>query len=569
MAEPFDTLAAQLTDVIERLAAGSVGSFDASAEIAAIMSGLAPDQWAQLTQVIQVMGRVDGMLFVTGTPAATLGAVGSTAVDLVNGKFWPPKTALGWTVDPIDFVGAQGPAGTITSVATEIIAAGSPVEVVAGGTAEERTLLFRLPDVTTLTGSLIDILGRADLYEMDRTYDATQFLSRGIELLFAEDYYRIGPEVRDDITDLAGFACTRSTVGYAKRLNGTYQAFAVNEPRITDAGITVEPAATNLLLHSTAFDNAVWNKSGGAAVVANAAVAPDGTMTADRLTNLPGTDPDLGVKQSVIIAPATLTGSFWFKGEGADIGKRIRVRLKRIGGTLIIVDKSLTLTGAWQRVSGTLTMLGDNTGLEMTISGADGGDVATRATSALVWNGQLEPGSLATTDIITTDAAATRSADWPRITGLNVSGPLALFAEFEFIGADSSVLSASRFLLHLSSGSAANQAILYNPSGRSGGLIMKDSLAQAIVDVTGTVPVNASNKLALIAAANLAKAARGGVLGTPDSSVALPAGLSVLGIGANGYNGGAQASAIIKSIVVIPVTSLGYSDAQLQALTAA
>ena len=45
----------------------------------------------------------------------------------------------------------------------------------------------------------------------------------------------------------------------------------------------VEPTRTNLFIRSQEFDDAAWTKSPGtASVVANAAVAPDGTTTADK-----------------------------------------------------------------------------------------------------------------------------------------------------------------------------------------------------------------------------------------------------------------------------------------------
>jgi hypothetical protein len=47
-------------------------------------------------------------------------------------------------------------------------------------------------------------------------------------------------------------------------------------------GILLEPAATNLALRSQEFDNPAWTTQ-ASSVTANAAVAPDGTTTADSL----------------------------------------------------------------------------------------------------------------------------------------------------------------------------------------------------------------------------------------------------------------------------------------------
>lgn len=51
------------------------------------------------------------------------------------------------------------------------------------------------------------------------------------------------------------------------------------------AGVLLERAGTNLCLHSEDFTNAAWAKGTGITVTANDAVAPDGTLTADRLNN--------------------------------------------------------------------------------------------------------------------------------------------------------------------------------------------------------------------------------------------------------------------------------------------
>lgn len=61
-----------------------------------------------------------------------------------------------------------------------------------------------------------------------------------------------------------------------------YVAFAANQPRITDLGLTVDAAATNLALHSEAMDNAAWTKS-NITVTANAGTSTSGANTADKL----------------------------------------------------------------------------------------------------------------------------------------------------------------------------------------------------------------------------------------------------------------------------------------------
>jgi hypothetical protein len=46
------------------------------------------------------------------------------------------------------------------------------------------------------------------------------------------------------------FSCTRSTIAYAQRSDGIWEEFAIDEPRLTDLGLLVEPARSGNLLWS-------------------------------------------------------------------------------------------------------------------------------------------------------------------------------------------------------------------------------------------------------------------------------------------------------------------------------
>jgi hypothetical protein len=110
MAEPFDTIAAQIAEIIKDVSDGAMTEAAAAAALIPLISGLAPVQWEQLAKVIQVLGRVEGQLFTDGVPADTLGVVGSTAIDLTAKVFYGPKTVDGW-VTSFSMVGSTGPTG--------------------------------------------------------------------------------------------------------------------------------------------------------------------------------------------------------------------------------------------------------------------------------------------------------------------------------------------------------------------------------------------------------------------------------------------------------------------------
>lgn len=73
---------------------------------------------------------------------------------------------------------------------------------------------------------------------------------------------------------------TRASVGTYTDSAGAIQTAGVNAPRFDHA---ITATVTNLLLRSSEFSDAVWTK-GAASVAPDAAAAPDGSVTADKLT---------------------------------------------------------------------------------------------------------------------------------------------------------------------------------------------------------------------------------------------------------------------------------------------
>lgn len=115
MAEPFDSLAASIADVIDRLAKGEITETQAAALLAPLLALVSDGEYgAKVEQVVGVLGRVSGMIVVQVTPPATrpsnlIGAPGSFAWDPSAKVFYGPKDAVtGW---PAGVSMTQGPAG--------------------------------------------------------------------------------------------------------------------------------------------------------------------------------------------------------------------------------------------------------------------------------------------------------------------------------------------------------------------------------------------------------------------------------------------------------------------------
>jgi len=283
-------------------------------------------------------------------------------------------------------------------------------------------------------------------------------------------------------TGAGDFTVTRTTTptaGQSTRINslGNIELVANNVPRLDYPlggavngcpALLVEPSAANYLVRSQEFDNASWGKNatgidtsiGTSGIQANVAVSPDGTQNADRVNFLLQGDVDLGLNQNYAAATTgqIYNTSIWFKGEGANIGKQIKVQMKRAsGGTFVGTTATITLTSGWVRfASSAITLGASNSGVQVVVSSND-------ATNALIWGSQLEQGSVATSYIPTTTGSVTRNADVISVTGA-VSGAIGqtegtMYCEFEATN-DAS----TRRLLTLSDGNQLNRIMIYYTS---------------------------------------------------------------------------------------------------------
>jgi len=148
---------------------------------------------------------------------------------------------------------------------------------------------------------------------------------------------------------------------------------------------------TNLLTYSEQFDNVAWGKSAGVTVTANADVAPDGTLTADRFVSTGGAYPQ--ISQSPTLPAGDYTFSIWVRSDGTpQIAQAIL-----LDGT----PQAFTPTATWTRVTVTKTGVA---------AGARGMVIATNnpsaaASSFYVWGAQLVQGSVPGDYVATTSAA--------------------------------------------------------------------------------------------------------------------------------------------------------------------
>lgn len=222
---------------------------------------------------------------------------------------------------------------------------------------------------------------------------------------------------------------TRASKGYIEKASGLVEMDS-NIPRIDKDGNTLyEPARTNLLTYSQDFSNASWTKFAGGTGIApvvtpNIEIAPDGTLTADRVVFDSGvgvTSSDRSLLSVVISVTSGVpyTTSVYLKGSVG--GEQISIPNARG------VYSTITLTTSWQKFTLTETTSTTSSNLQFGIRQAVDGTIKSTAT-IYIWGAQFEQGSYPSSYIPTTSATATRVADSASLTGLKAAGLIGVSA---------------------------------------------------------------------------------------------------------------------------------------------
>ena len=196
-----------------------------------------------------------------------------------------------------------------------------------------------------------------------------------------------------------------------------------------DVNGLIEKGRENQILYSQDFSNAAWSK-GSHTIVSNAAVAPDGTTTADKLVADNGLDPSVanssGVFQNRTIPTSLYNISVYAK---AAEFTSIRFRENYVVGSLLTIDltdgsitgggsqysdaKAVSVGNGWYRISFFYNQTTGNPA-KYTLRCADTGD---GTSGVYIWGYQQEQGLVAT-DYIETGTSAAQSGileDMPRL----------------------------------------------------------------------------------------------------------------------------------------------------------
>jgi len=408
---------------------------------------------------------------------------------------------------------------------------------------------------------------------------------------------QIRPSLRLDFSSLATFdprlSFTRgSTATYTDAL-GVVRTAPANAPRfdydpitLVCRGLLIEGSRANALLNSEDLSAASWTNS-QTAETANTVAAPNGTTTADKLTELAAT------AEHTILQDVTLTVntqrclSVWAQ---AAERSTIRLRLLDAGATSNFVSAFFDLTGSgtardatnggngsgalarieqypngWFRcfLMGTPNTSGTTVRAEIALStgGTTTSYLGVVSSGVQLWGAQLEVSgsSFGSTYIATTSVAVTRSADACTMatTGWLSAAEGTLFAE-----ATPTALSNNTRIISLNAGGANEEVRISVGGSPLIGATAVGGVTQASITVGTNVVLGQAVNSAIAYAANDVQFARDGVLGTRDTSGTIPT-VTTLDIGSVGA--ASHLYGCVRRALYFPRR---MTDAQLQALTA-
>jgi hypothetical protein len=394
----------------------------------------------------------------------------------------------------------------------------------------------------------------------------------------------MGTKQFDNYADLITF--TRASSATYLDSDGVLKTASTNTPRIEyDAdgnrlGLLIEEQRTNLVTYSEEFDNAAWTKY-RSTVDANSIVAPDGTLTGDKLVQGDGETTTGGVSDGVTTTATSYTYSVYAKA-----GEYSGVILRKITGSLTgvvafnllngtVSKETLTNIGTsivpvgngWYRCSVTFNGSAEtaNYGIQVSNeSGDESGLPAGDGTSGIyIWGAQLEAGAFPTSYIPTSGSTATRAADVASIPtsafGYNASeGTVVVDFEAAETGTNNTALAFSNTV----SGSFTDQILIWN-AANSNGYVLANGVTQA--QFGNPTDQNGQVKISFAFKKNDFAISYDGNSVVTDTSGIMPSNIEVMKIG-DWTNSGQRRilNGTIKSIKYYPRR---LTNAQLQELT--
>jgi hypothetical protein len=178
---------------------------------------------------------------------------------------------------------------------------------------------------------------------------------------------------------------------------GSAQTFKTTAQRWIDTtAVKSFSNGENLLLQSQSIGTAPWSAPNGATATLNTALAPDGTMTASRLSVGTGGTGAIWRQAITTVAGSAYAFPIWLKCESGTVSSSIYIEDGASPWARTL--QNVTLTTTWQRFNVTRTVAGTSANFSVLIDTAG-------VSSILAWQGQANTGSVAKADQKTTTSA--------------------------------------------------------------------------------------------------------------------------------------------------------------------
>lgn len=239
----------------------------------------------------------------------------------------------------------------------------------------------------------------------------------------------------NSVANTSGWSFSRNSTAIAFS-NGVATSYASGVPRLTNTGLLMEEARLNQTLRSNQFST--WTIS-DLAVVSNATIAPDGTLTATRIVeNATNNIHSVAITNGTWADNVSYTASVYAKaGERRYLWIESRTKTPSFpGGWFDLIDGTvlgvaggatgaiLSVGNGWYRCSITANsqtgVSNANIVLGLQVSSSATGGSRTYlgdgVSGLFIWNAQTETGDVATSPIITGNSTVTRSTEIASLT---------------------------------------------------------------------------------------------------------------------------------------------------------
>ncbi len=309
----------------------------------------------------------------------------------------------------------------------------------------------------------------------------------------------------------------------------------------TALGLLVEGQRTNIALRSGELGNASWGKT-NLTVTDNAAVAPDGTATAEKLVATSASGIHIIYQDLTVTANTQYVASFfvkaaeyskgiifWAKTDNSSGGNaNFDLAVGTIGSANVYGTGASYSTGiesagsGWYRVWITGVADAASTTLRTRISLVDNSSASTftgnDVNGIYAWGGQVEVGTFVSSPIVTTSAAVTRGSD--DITILTSLLPFDA-TKGTLLAKIRPNATTSSFYAMLDNNSTNNRIGLRTATGLGQVFISDGGVGQAALN-NGATAANTVSKVAASWKANDIAISVNGAAATADTSATIP-----------------------------------------------